>query len=295
MSLPDTARTSADVSKALPPAGRGHAGRAITPQPELLEALVEFAAAAGHEINNPLAVILGRVQLLHSREADPARRQALETIAGQAHRIRDMIGDLMVFADPPPPQLSRVELVTTLAPLLNHLRQSTPEPVRPGRPVIPPALLQDDLPANLWVRADPDHLRTAVAELLRNALHPTVAASRVELRAELVGETAESPQSAGKSESPSYCRLIVRDDGRGLSAEESVHLFNPFYSGRQAGRGLGFGLCKAWRLATQQGARLRVISHGSATTCPPPANSPLDATPFRTEFHLDWPLDTETT
>ena len=66
-----------------------------------LESLAEFAAGAGHELNNPLATIVGRVQLLLRDETDPARRQALETIAGQAYRVRDMISDVMLFARPP--------------------------------------------------------------------------------------------------------------------------------------------------------------------------------------------------
>ena len=73
----------------------------VAPDDDRLESLAEFAAGAGHEFNNPVATIVGRVQLLLRDEADPARRQALETIAGQAYRIRDMISDVMVFARPP--------------------------------------------------------------------------------------------------------------------------------------------------------------------------------------------------
>ena len=69
-----------------------------------LRALAEFAAGAGHEINNPVATIAGYVQLLLATEKDPERRQALLTIGGQAYRIRDMIGDAMLFARPPKPQ-----------------------------------------------------------------------------------------------------------------------------------------------------------------------------------------------
>ena len=69
-----------------------------------LEALAEFAAGAGHEINNPAATIVGRVELLLKGETNPERRQALLTIGAQALRIRDMIGDLMLFARPPRPE-----------------------------------------------------------------------------------------------------------------------------------------------------------------------------------------------
>lgn len=65
-----------------------------------LEALGEFAAGAGHEINNPVATIAGRAQLLLASEVDSERRHALEIIGGQALRIRDMIGDVMLFARP---------------------------------------------------------------------------------------------------------------------------------------------------------------------------------------------------
>src|SRR5258708_12572049 len=68
-----------------------------------LRALAEFAAGAGHEINNPVATIVGYAQQLLAGETDPDRRHALATIGAQAYRIRDMIGDIMLFARPPGP------------------------------------------------------------------------------------------------------------------------------------------------------------------------------------------------
>jgi signal transduction histidine kinase len=69
-----------------------------------LAALAEMAAGAGHEINNPLAVISGRAQLLLAEENDPRRRKYLDTIMNQAQRIHRMIVDLMFFARPPAPE-----------------------------------------------------------------------------------------------------------------------------------------------------------------------------------------------
>src|SRR6516165_935239 len=75
-----------------------------------LRALAEFAAGAGHEINNPIATIVGYVQQLLAGESDPDRRQALLTIGAQAYRVRDMIGDCMLFARPPRPQPVSLDL-----------------------------------------------------------------------------------------------------------------------------------------------------------------------------------------
>ncbi|MGC3972649.1 MAG: histidine kinase dimerization/phospho-acceptor domain-containing protein [Pirellulales bacterium] len=85
-----------------------------TPNEELecakLEALAEFAAGAGHEINNPLAVISGRAQMLLRDEKDPERRRELGIIRAQALRIHEMIADLMLFARPPLPQRAACDL-----------------------------------------------------------------------------------------------------------------------------------------------------------------------------------------
>ena len=56
-------------------------------------------------------------------------------------------------------------------------------------------------------------------------------------------------------------RIRVADDGPGVTPEQRRHLFDPFYSARQAGRGLGLGLSKAWRIVvTNHGGRIDVVS-----------------------------------
>ena len=84
---------------------------------EKLAALAEFAAGAGHEINNPLAVICGRAELLLRQETHPERRRDLATIHAQARRVYEMIADLMLFARPPQVVFATVDLAT----LLNEL------------------------------------------------------------------------------------------------------------------------------------------------------------------------------
>ena len=53
---------------------------------------------------------------------------------------------------------------------------------------------------------------------------------------------------------------MVTDTGPGISPEVRRHLFDPFYSGREAGRGLGFGLAKCWRIITDHGGQIDITS-----------------------------------
>jgi len=227
----------------------------LIPDARHLAALMQFSAAAGHEINNPLAVILGRVYLLLKDESDPVRRQSLETIAGQAGRIRDMIGDVMLFADPPQPSSSDLDAAQIVREVIDRQQKLARQQYREI------ADIELDCEASFTLQADRDQFATVVGELLLNALHPTVEAS--EVRVELTADEEN-------------LHLRICDNGRGLSDEEQRHLFDPFYSGRQAGRGIGFGLCKAWQFARLHGATVEARS----------ANRDQET---ETEFHVTWP------
>ena len=206
-----------------------------------LAALAEFAAGAGHEINNPVATIAGRAQQLLRGETDPAKRHALATIVGQAYRIRDMIGDLMVFARPPEPEPVRFDLVSMARDVVESQRENA------GARGIELAIPESTV---FYVCADRSQIAVALAEMLRNAIEASPENGRVEI---VCREQDESI----------VCEVI--DEGTGFLPEEREHAFDPFYSGRQAGRGLGFGLSKAWRIVTLAGGTIEIDSSGNRT------------------------------
>lgn len=219
-------------------------GEARRLQSGKLTALAEFAAGAGHEINNPLAVISGQAQYLLSherdwfcKEAEDAPRRALEAIVAQTRRIHGILRDLMQFAKPAPPCPGWLDLPT----LLGEVAASLDELGRQRRVRIEVALQPERLP----VYADAGQLRTALTCLLRNAIEaaPTDGWARLVLRRPLEGEPIE---------------VFIEDSGPGPDASQRPHLFDPFYSGRTAGRGRGLGLPIAWRLSQLQGGDVRL-------------------------------------
>ena len=212
-----------------------------------LEAMRELAYGAGHEINNPLANIATRAQALLLEEADPERRRRLSTIVDQSFRARDMIGGLMLFARPPKPQRELVDLGGIIAAVIESVRGQAA--ARGGRFEYSPP------PVPLSVFVDRVHIEEAIRVVVVNALEAVAAGGRVVLEA-----TRRPPEAGGG------CEVTVADDGRGMSFEAARRAFDPFYSGREAGRGAGLGLSKAWRLVEASGGTVLLESrpgHGT--------------------------------
>lgn len=203
-----------------------------------LEALREFAYGAGHEINNPLANIAARAQALLIDEVDPERRRRLATIVDQAFRARDMISGLMVFARPPKPVQARIEIDAVLAPVLDAVRAAADlKAVR---------LEYSPPPASCVVHVDAAHITESIRLITVNAVE--AAAGRVAI------------QVAAGGGDHAACVVTVTDDGPGMPREVLERAFDPFFSGREAGRGIGLGLPKAWRLVEVNGGALDVDS-----------------------------------
>jgi len=208
-----------------------------TLEAEKLEALAEFAAGAGHEINNPLAIIGGRAQLLLKDESDPERRRELALVNAQVKRAHEMIADVRLFARPPQPEPETVDLVELVDRLIGELTPQATE-----RAI---SLLRSGDEGPLEIEADPAQLDVALRAVCRNALEAIGHRGHVEI---------------GLRRLPGQVEIRVTDDGPGILPEHRRHLFDPFYSSRQAGRGLGFGLSKCWRIVTNHGGRIEVES-----------------------------------
>ena len=191
-----------------------------------LDALAEFAAGAGHEINNPLAIISGHARRLLREIKHPEHRRLLSIIVAQVQRTHEMIADIRLFARPPKPEIRRFDLVADLRRLVT---EQTPFFQEVG------LTLEFSTDHDEWeIESDPVQLHIVVAALCDNAR-------------EAGGNAVIRLQGA---------EIIVEDDGPGIPAEIRSLVFDPYFSGRQAGRGLGFGLPKAWRIMQQLGGSL---------------------------------------
>jgi signal transduction histidine kinase len=204
---------------------------------EKLEAMAEFAAGAGHEINNPLTIIAGRAQLFLHGETDPERRRSLALVNSQAMRIYEMIADMMLFARPPQPKFDLVDAAKIIDETIADLQTAAA-----GQET---ALSRSGHSGPLEIEADAVQLTVAIRALCQNSLETLGHGGHIEIDVQSNGEEV---------------LIRVSDNGPGITPEQRRHIFDPFFSARQAGRGLGLGLSKSWRIVTNHGGRIEVES-----------------------------------
>ncbi len=200
----------------------------------------EMAAGAAHELNNPLSVISARSQMSLQQCSDPVQAQVWQTLIEQTNNAAEIVTDLMAFAKPGPPQASSLLLRSLLNTLSQHWE--TQLDLKSSQLVVS----LDNPDATVF--ADANHLQQVLTALVENAMFATNAKSR-QLK-------INSPSSA----SDETVRIVIEDNGVGMSAAVLEHAVDPFFSFREAGRGRGLGLSLAHRLVGHNGGELWIAS-----------------------------------
>lgn len=204
----------------------------------------EMAAGAAHEMNNPLAVISGRSQLLASQLTEPKLKQAAKTISDQAHIITDIITELMAFAKPVPPKIVEANLEDVVGRALHEAKMVSDPADRTIE------VTMTDIPP---VMIDPDQVCAALIEVISNAIQATDDKGQVTIHA---AYDAYSSRVA----------LTVADNGSGMDEETLKRAFDPFFSSKPAGRRRGMGLAKALRWIERSGGTMRLESRSGKGT-----------------------------
>jgi signal transduction histidine kinase len=155
---------------------------------------------------------------------------------------------MMLFARPPQLEPGEVTLSDVVADVFRELADDA---ARQGTRLVFES--NDEGSPPLRITADAGQLRVALKAVVQNSLEAIGGGG-------LVAVTFERSKPNGHALRGEQCRIVVSDTGPGIPPEVRRHLFDPFYSGREAGRGLGFGLSKAWRIVTAHGGLIDVAS-----------------------------------
>jgi len=207
-------------------------------QADRLATLGRMAANIAHEIRNPLASLSGAVEALTLGGVPVEMRECLtQIVLRESDRLSEIIRNFLEYARPAPLVVERVDAVAVLDDVLHALAQRLPHD---GVKIV------REFPASLPLEADRQRLRQALWNLCVNALGAMPAGGELRVDGGLRSGMVE---------------LTVADSGEEILPQDLPHVFEPFFSTRHDGGGLGLAL--AHRIAQEHGGEVTVRSeHG---------------------------------
>lgn len=204
----------------------------------------EMAAGLAHEIKNPLASLVGSIQLLKEEGGyDPDHQRLMNIILRETDRLSTLVNDFLFFARPPSGKPERLNLKTTIEDIVSlfgkdHARSSR-------------CILRKHLEDDCWVVMDQAHLRQILWNLLLNA-------------AEAIADNGVIEIKTSKLKN-SDIRIQISDNGCGMPANVVQSIFDPFYTTKSEGTGLGLSIVH--RILEAYDGRLDVNSREGEGTC----------------------------
>jgi len=216
-------------------------------QADKMSSLGEMISGVAHELNNPLASILGYTQLLRAKAEDESSSHRFEVLQKEAQRCRRIVENLLSFARSRAPvrtAFSLNEVVQSVLSLMGYaLRVENIEVV---------TNLDPDLPA---LRGDAHQVQQVLVNLLTNALH-----ALREYR-----DDGRIVLCTSRDEDGTVC-LEVLDNGPGIPEEMRGKIFDPFFTTKAEGAGTGLGLSLVYGIVDSHGGTIEVLTPADGGT-----------------------------
>ncbi len=204
---------------------------------ERLAAIGEFASGIAHEVNNPLANVIGIAKLARRNQLAPDTGEDLESIIDNAQRCARIVQDLLSYARQSPPRKEPTAIGPLIEETINLVRIRHQAKAITIAREIPP-----DLPL---VAIDPLQISQVLQNLLINALQAISESGTITITA------------AGDRE---MVEIAVADNGYGIAKEDQEHIFHPFFTTKKTGEGTGLGLAICHGIIRNHGGEIRMES-----------------------------------
>lgn len=204
-------------------------------QSEKLAMVGQLAAGAAHEIRNPLTVIYGFIQLLQQQLSNQEQeRHYLPLILQEIERVNRIVTELLMLSKPSLPNYREVRLTEVLHSIL---------PLMKAEALLHGIEIVDRCDAHTHIHVDVEQLKQILLNLMKNSIEAMKEGGIL---------TVESRQDEH------YVHLHVRDTGEGISPEYLVRIFDPFFSMKEEGTGLGLPISR--RMVENHGGDIQVNS-----------------------------------
>jgi len=221
-------------------------------QAQKMEAIGTLAGGVAHDFNNLLTLIHGYTDLAMMKidEADPLYRN-LKQIRLAAVRATNLIRQLLLFSRKQPMEFSLLNLNRTVDDLLKMIKRLIGEDIT----------INTELEPNLWtVQADTGSIEQVIMNLAVNARDAMPKGGRLTIKTENVILDKKQCKVIPEARPGKFICLSVEDTGIGMDKKVIQHIFEPFFSTKDAGKGTGLGLSVVYGIIKQHGGWINVYS-----------------------------------
>ncbi len=250
-------------------------------QQERLAAVGQLAGGIAHDFNNLLTTIILYAQLPASKPGlTPEAARALKVIRGESQKAANLVQQILDFSRRAMMESQPVNLEPFIKELSYMLERTLPETIK--------LQLDVESEATYVVEADPTRIQQALMNLVLNARDAMPEGGNV--RIELARHTFDTQTSVPvvDMQAGHWVRLTVADTGTGIPEDVLPHIFEPFYTTKERGKGTGLGLAQVYGIIKQHGGHIDVqtkVNEGSAfhIYLPEHRGEQAKATPMTTE------------
>jgi len=207
---------------------------------EHARSLEKLSASIAHEIRNPITAAKSLVQQMGEEPGSPDNAEYARVALGELERVERSIAHLLRFAREEEMRSAELALADVLESALETFRERA---AREGVEIV------RELDCEGRMFGDPEKLRRVVINLVGNAMDSVVEAKSAAPRIEA---------SLGENLAGSEVWLRIRDNGRGLAAEDRERIFSPFVTSKEHGTGLGLAISR--KLVEAHGGRIEAAS-----------------------------------
>jgi PAS domain S-box-containing protein len=230
-------------------------------QSQKMEAVGQLTGGIAHDFNNMLAVVIGSLELLERRIAEPnnsAVRRYIDAAMDGAKRSAALTQRLLAFSRQQPLRPANVDANKLVAETSELLRHTIGADIR----------METVLAGGLWrIHADPNQIASMLLNLAVNARDAMPGGGRLTIETQNA-HLDEGYAAANFAVAPGqYVMIAVTDTGTGMPPEVIAKAFDPFFTTKEVGKGTGLGLSQVYGFVKQSGGHVKIYSEpGEGTT-----------------------------
>ena len=227
--------------------------RAALAQSQKMEAVGQLTGGIAHDFNNMLTAILGSVELLESKQQSltPTANRMLNVIRHASERGAELTGRLLAFSRKQSLTPSIIDASALVAGMSELLRRTLGQSIT----------IETALASDLWPAvADANQVESALLNLAVNARDAMADGGTLTIETANVFLDEDYARRHDEVKPGEYVMISVSDTGTGMPPDVLEHVFEPFYTTKEIGRGTGLGLSQVYGFVKQSGGEVEVHS-----------------------------------